>query len=1022
MLAKKCLLVGIVTLFSVSLAIADPPAVHPVTGEELVIDCLRGTPDAIDGDLSDWNLEAMTPAVLDVVEQLHSGQDSWDGPEDCSGDFYLLWDDENIYIAVVVKDDKSSMNKTGGSIWNADAVEVFFSTTNAVPPHAEHYQWGFNANDQKWNWGDMEGAGNSEPDYLEVASSITGDGYICEVSIPYSEITPLDWSIGSTIGFHPVFDDTDNGDRELQMTWTGREAHDQSLGFGHMILSADSVPEPEDPNPVAWWPLNEGAGTTAVDASGNGHDGTLLLDPQWVAGQFGGALEFAGLSGQRVEMEGYEGILGTQNRTVMAWIKTTEMGDWISWGQNTNTQKWIGRINDNAGNGAVGAYRTEVSGGYIISTTVLTDGEWHYVTSVLESAGSPTIEDVKMYVDGALEAVSGVRPVGIDTVGGRNVWIGDGHHDRPLPGVIDDVRIYNRALTKLEIVAALEGVERVDMEIGFATPVIDGQIDYAWEGASTQYFAPLDDPANASGSWKALYDSENLYVMVDVTDDSLQNDSASSWQDDSVELYFDGGNTKVNTALSGDDHQYTFGWTTDDIQGTNIDGATEGIEHAQVDTDTGWRIEIKLPWLSIQGAAPQVRDLIGIDCYYNDDDDGGDSREGKMLTFSAEEFWNDASGWGTAVLGVIPQPVDPGTDGLVAFYALENDVLDSSGNGNDGTIVGAPTFVDGQAGYGMAMEFDGESYVDGGNDASLDVTGPISIALWIRPGADDPEGQGTATAPLAKALSGASPSWSWQVRYGWNSPQPYMAFTFNTSPRAWAYVGKNLERNEWAHIACSHDGATLKCYLNGEEADSTPMGAITSSSTPLLIGSDGWRSDWIGAIDEVAIYNRDLSEGELLYLAGFRETVVLNPSFEDDEAILDDPDWEQWATWNPVEGAGSNATIVDTDSIDGARSLRIEPKGAENWHFIVLSQPIFVDTNKNYNISFWAKAEEPRPLTLALKAEDNSIAAWGDTSFDLTTEWAEYTFASEVLIDTIKIEIWCAGSEVPFWLDQVSVH
>jgi hypothetical protein len=215
-------------------------------------------------------------------------------------------------------------------------------------------------------------------------------------------------------------------------------------------------------------------------------------------------------------------------------------------------------------------------------------------------------------------------------------------------------------------------------------------------------------------------------------------------------------------------------------------------------------------------------------------------------------------------------PVDPGSDGLVAFYALENDVLDSSGNGNDGTIVGAATFVDGPAGYGMAMEFDGESYIDCGNDASLDVTGPISIALWIRPGADDPEGQGTATAPMAKALSGASPSWSWQVRYGWNSPQPYMAFTFNTSPRAWVYVGKNLERDEWAHIACSHDGTTLKCYLNGEETDSTPMGAITSSSTPVLIGSDGWRSDWIGAIDEVAIYDRGLSDEEVLYLAGNR--------------------------------------------------------------------------------------------------------------------------------------------------------
>ena len=142
MLAKKCLLVVMLTLFSMSLAIAAPPAAHPTTGEPLMIDCLRGTPDAIDGDLSDWNLEAMTPAVLDAVEQLNSGQASWDNVGDCSGEFYMLWDDVNIYIAAVVKDEKLSMNKTDGSIWNADCVEVFFSTLNAVAGHDEHYQYG----------------------------------------------------------------------------------------------------------------------------------------------------------------------------------------------------------------------------------------------------------------------------------------------------------------------------------------------------------------------------------------------------------------------------------------------------------------------------------------------------------------------------------------------------------------------------------------------------------------------------------------------------------------------------------------------------------------------------------------------------------------------------------------------------------------------------------------------------------------------------------------------------------------
>ncbi len=42
--------------------------------------------------------------------------------------------------------------------------------------------------------------------------------------------------------------------------------------------------------------------------------------------------------------------------------------------------------------------------------------------------------------------------------------------------------------------------------------------------------------------------------------------------------------------------------------------------------------------------------------------------------------------------------------------------------------------------------------------------------------------------------------------------------------------------------------------------------------------------------------------------------LLRNPSFEEDELILDDPDWSTWTTWNPAEGAGSNAVIVDTEA------------------------------------------------------------------------------------------------------------
>ena len=156
--------------------------------------------------------------------------------------------------------------------------------------------------------------------------------------------------------------------------------------------------------------------------------------------------------------------------------------------------------------------------------------------------------------------------------------------------------------------------------------------------------------------------------------------------------------------------------------------------------------------------------------------------------------------------------------------------------------------------------------------------------------------------------------------------------------------------------------------------------------------------------------------------AQYVENLALNPSFEEDEVILDDPAWEMWATWGYEGGLNSTVEIDEEEYIDGTRSLKVIPTGETNWHFIVLNLPIFVDVDKDYTVSFWAKAEEPRPLFVQFKATDNSIQGWGGTDFELTTEWAEYHYASEVMIDNVKLEIFCSGSEVPFWLDFINIY
>jgi len=94
-----------------------------------------------------------------------------------------------------------------------------------------------------------------------------------------------------------------------------------------------------DPNLVAWWTFDEGRGTRGVDWSGHGHHAGFTGSAQWAQGYDGTALNFSG-AGQYLEATGYEGVLGTHDRTTAAWIQTTDLGDIMGWGLQTNTQKW----------------------------------------------------------------------------------------------------------------------------------------------------------------------------------------------------------------------------------------------------------------------------------------------------------------------------------------------------------------------------------------------------------------------------------------------------------------------------------------------------------------------------------------------------------------------------------------------------------------------------------------------------------------------------------------------------------
>jgi len=260
---------------------------------------------------------------------------------------------------------------------------------------------------------------------------------------------------------------------------------------------------------------------------------------------------------------------------------------------------------------------------------------------------------------------------------------------------------------------------------------------------------------------------------------------------------------------------------------------------------------------------------------------------------------------------------------------------DSSGYGNHGTLVSNPQWVVGVA--GGALEFNGTSdFVDCGDDESLDITGPITITLWMRPAA---AGEGGPNAgPVCKALSGAT--WSWQLRY--NAPGGnYMGFQFNGDPEGstWVDVQEDLSPGQWYHVAGTFDGTNIKCHLDGTETDSGTISGIRGGQSTFFIGQDGWVNVFNGAVDEVRVYNHALSEAEILgTMAGEVWPYAYGPDPEDGAMHSD-----TWVTlsWKPGGNAVSHDVYLGDDFDQVADGAEDTFRGNQITTFYVAGFPGF---------------------------------------------------------------------------------
>lgn len=208
---------------------------------------------------------------------------------------------------------------------------------------------------------------------------------------------------------------------------------------------------------IGWWKLDEADGTQAADSGSFKLTGALYGNPQWQtdSGKVGGTLRFDG-QGDYVQIKQNYRLNLYRQLTVACWIKVNAFDrQWQTIVCKGDTAWRIQRTDNGTGihfacNGLTSQDGWDW-GSLVDGDTPVNDGKWHHVAGVYDG------RKMSLYIDGTLDASKKAS----GTIAGNkyHVRIGDNEEKpgRDWNGMIDDVRIYNCALTQPEIDALYAG-------------------------------------------------------------------------------------------------------------------------------------------------------------------------------------------------------------------------------------------------------------------------------------------------------------------------------------------------------------------------------------------------------------------------------------------------------------------------------------------------------------------------------------------------------------------------------------
>jgi fibronectin type 3 domain-containing protein len=615
------------------------------------------------------------------------------------------------------------------------------------------------------------------------------------------------------------------------------------------------VPNGPLPGLVAAYGFDEGSGTTSADQSGNGNGATLANTTWSSSGKFGKALSFNGTNAWAT-VNSSNSLALTTGMTVEAWVNPTTLGNayrTVVFREQTGNEVYS-LYGNRSGSPQAPVGEVYVNGYKDASaSTGLATGTWTHLAETYDGAS------VRLYVNGSLISTT-AAPGSLASsnsplrIGGNGIW---GEY---FSGLIDEVRVYNRALSAAEIqqdmntaisnpdavppsapgtLTATGGLGQISLSWGAATDNV-GVLRYNVYRSTTSGFTPsaanrIAQPTGTNYTDSGLATGTYYYRVI--AEDGAGNLGSPS--------------NEANAAATAD----TTAPTAPGGLGASAVGNTVNLSWNAATDNVGvarYNVHRSATPGFTPSAANRVAQPTGTSYA-----DTGLAPGTYYYKVTAEDAAGNVSGPSSEVNATVAASSGAG---LVAAYSFDagsgTTAVDSSGNGNTGTLSNATWATSGK--YGSALSFNGtNAWVTVNSSSSLALTTGMTVEAWV-----NPTTLGSAYRTVVFREQPGNEVYSLYANQ--SNPQAPLGEVYVSGYKD-ASASTGLAAGTWAHLAETYDGSSVRLYVNGTLISTTAApGSLASSSLPLRIGGNNiWGEYFSGLIDEVRVYNRALSASEI---------------------------------------------------------------------------------------------------------------------------------------------------------------